>query len=146
MVLILLTLPVLILLLSILIVQGHRKTKVEAAEYHAFMQKVEGAKFFCYNNRKNSQGFIETHIIPYLPVGVKIIFVEGRIPKSEFEEKYISKLLFGINYRKGFPYLLKISAGKLKDLSIHHELYNTINQKKDVSVLMKKMNVFFHSN
>lgn len=114
-------------------------------EYKAYLQRINGTKFFCYNNRSNSKLFIENSILPMLSKDIKLIYLDGRTPKSKYDQKFISHALHCIKDRKGFPYLLKVSGGQLSDMSINNAFYNTMNQGKDISQLLSKINLFFQN-
>src|SRR4051812_37923817 len=77
--------PLIILLLIWFGIKGNLFGK----EYSEYLTKINGTKFFCYNNRTNSQLYIEEQIIPLLPEEINIIFLDGKTPKSKFEQKYI---------------------------------------------------------
>ena len=97
-------------------------------KYKKYLQSIEGTIFLCYNNKTKSKDFIEKNILPTLNPDIKVIFLDGKTPKSDYDQSFISKALYSIKDRKGFPYLLKISNGKLMDKSINNDFYNTINQ------------------
>jgi hypothetical protein len=113
-------------------------------EYSDYLKSIEGTNFFCYNNRKNSQGFIEKNIIPILSDEIKLIFLNGRKVESNYEQKFISKTLNEIEDRKGFPYLLKIDNGKIISKSINREFYNVKNQNNDLEKLKEIFNEFYY--
>ncbi len=115
-------------------------------KYKAYLQTINGTNFFCYNNKTNSKDFIEKNILPTLSSDINVIYLDGRTPKSDFEQKYISKTLYNIKDSKGFPYLLKISNGHLIYKSINNDFYNTMNQNKDVGQLNEKIKEFFNQN
>lgn len=94
-------------------------------KFKKYLLTIDGTKFFCYNNKVNSHSYIKENIIPVLPAHVELIYLNGRKPISKFEEKYISYALHTIKDRKGFPYLMKVSDGKIYDKSINNEFYNT---------------------
>ncbi len=113
-------------------------------DYTEYLITINEANFFCYNNKKISQEFIEKNILPFLSSEIKVIFLDGKTPRSDYDEKYISKLLFSIKEKTGFPYLIKVSNGELLlEKSINAEFYNTLNQSKDLSILIDKINSFF---
>ena len=114
-------------------------------EYCEYLQTINGTKFFCYNNRKTSQEFIESKIVPTLAPEIKVIFLDGKTPKSDYEQKFISKALNSIKDRKGFPYLLKIENGQLYDKSINNDFYNTMQQNREVRMLIENINTFFRT-
>ncbi|MBI3520026.1 MAG: hypothetical protein HY062_11800 [Bacteroidetes bacterium] len=114
-------------------------------KYNQYLQTIDGTNFFCYNNRTNSKLFIEAKILPMLGKDIKIIYLDGKTPKSQYEQKYISHALYSIQDKKGFPYLLKISGGQLVDKSINNDFYNTMNQNKDIGQLSKKIYAFFQT-
>ena len=112
-------------------------------KYRDYLQTINGTNFFCYNNRTNSKDFIEKNILPTLTPDIKVIYLDGKTPKSDYNQGFISKALYSIQDRNGFPYLLKISEGKLIDKSINNDFYNTMNQNKDIGQLRKKIVSFY---
>lgn len=112
--------------------------------YHDYLLQINGHKIFCYNNRKNSLAFIEQQIIPILPSDVKIIFLDGKVPKSaDYSTKFSSALLYSIRHQVGFPYLLKIQESNVIEKSINNEMYNFLHQKHDVKLLFEAINNFY---
>ncbi|RQO64006.1 hypothetical protein DBR40_26705 [Pedobacter sp. KBW01] len=111
--------------------------------YIDYLLKIDGHKFFCYNNRKDVQEFIEKQIIPTLPKDVKLIFLDGRTPKSEYTESFASTILYRIQNQVGFPYLLRIQEGSVLEKSINNELYNSLNQGHNNEPLYDAINKFY---
>lgn len=129
-----------ILIFCVLVYFQNSTTKEKYLEY---LRSIEGTKLFCYNSRANYQSYIRNNIIPLLPKDVKLVYLDGKVPVSEYEQQYISHALYNIKDRKGFPYLLKIHDGQLVDQSINNEFYNTMNQNKDVRPLLEKIESFY---
>jgi hypothetical protein len=136
--------PLLILFLPF-IIYGYFDNLAFNKKYNDYLQKINGTNFFCYNNRKNSKDFIEKNILPTLTPDIKIIYLDGKTPKSEYNQSFISKALYSIKDRKGFPYLLKISNGQLIDKSINNDFYNNMNQNKDIGQLSEKIISFYQT-
>lgn len=137
--------PLLILFLPFMI-YGYFDNLVFNRRYKAYLQTIDGTNFFCYNNRTNCKDFIEKNILPTLTPDIKVIYLDGKTPKSDYEQSFISKALYSIKDRKGFPYLLKISNGQLIDKSINNDFYNTMNQNKDIGQLSKKIISFYQAS
>ena len=114
-------------------------------KYKKYLLTIDGTNFFCYNNRTNSKDFIEKNILPTLTSDIKVIYLDGKTPKSDYDQSFISKALYCIKDRNGFPYLLKISDGQLIDKSINNDFYNTMNQNKDIGQLSKKIISFYQT-
>lgn len=117
--------------------------KVFEKTYQEYLNSINGTFFFCYNNRKNSQKFIEQNLLPILPKDVKLIFLNGKKVESNFEQKFMSKALYSLKDRKGFPYLLKVSNGTIIDKSINKEFYNIKNENRELEYLIKIINEFY---
>lgn len=111
--------------------------------YTKYLHSIEGACFFCYNNRETSKAFIETEIIPNLSDNVEIVYVEGKSPRSDYTTEYIAKALFNIKNRSGYPYLLYVSEGKVVDLSINKEVYQTLDHASEPTLLNTQIASFF---
>ncbi|WP_210330270.1 hypothetical protein [Aliikangiella sp. G2MR2-5] len=97
--------------------------------YDAFLEENEGSEFFCYTNRELFCSFIEEKLIPNLEGDIFIVKLEGKVPKSEFDEKFMSYSLCRLR-NVGFPNVMKIVNGQFIDHSIHNEIYNAINNEK----------------
>jgi hypothetical protein len=136
--------PLLILFLPF-IIYGYFDNLAFNRKYNDYLQTISGTNFFCYNNKTNSKDFIEKNILPTLTPDIKIIYLDGKTPKSDYNQSFISKALYSIKDRKGFPYLLKISNGQLIDKSINNDFYNTMNQNKDIGQLSKKIISFYQN-
>lgn len=113
-------------------------------EYSEYLNRIDGANFFCYNNRKKGRKYIEEQIIPNLPNEVEVIFLNGRkIESNKYESKYLSKAFYKFKNYSRFPHLMKIRDGKAIDCSLNSELFNSINQGADENRIYSKMNQFF---
>lgn len=106
--------------------------KIFLLEYQDFLNENEGQAFFCYTSRKNKQSLIEQNLLPELPKDIEIIFLHGKKPISNFPEKFISHALYKIN-NVGFPNVMKIIDGQVKDASLHENFYAIINQNQDMA-------------
>jgi hypothetical protein len=135
----------LLLLLSTFIIYAYFDNHAFNKKYKTYLQTINGTNFFCYNNRTNSKDFIEKNILPTLTPDIKVIYLDGKTPKSDYDQSFISKALYSIKDRKGFPYLLKISDGQLIDKSINNDFYNTMTQNKDIGQLSKKIISFYQT-
>lgn len=120
--------------------------KYRERKFKAYLPQLEGKNFFCYNNKSKSLEFIEKDILPNLPDSIEVIFLNGRIPESAYERKYISHALYGLKNYHGFPHLLKIRSGKTYDESLNNQLFNTIEQSKSIDNLFEQMSIFFELN
>jgi hypothetical protein len=129
-----------------MMVYGSIKSHSFRKEFQAYLQSIEGQKMFVYNNRANSHDYIKQTILPILPKDVELVYLNGRIPESMLETKYISHALYSIKDRKGFPYLLKVENGKLIDKSINNAFYNTKNQNKNIQLLLNQINQFYQKS
>lgn len=121
----------------------HRENKRNEKLYRNYLLEIDGHKLFCYNNRKDCREFIEQQIIPYLPADVKLIFLDGRFPISDYSHQFASTVLYKIHNQVGFPYLLKVQDGMVLEKSINNELYNSLNQGHDIKILYTAINKFY---
>ena len=141
---------VLLLIFSPLIIisqiSEHIENKKNEKRYLEYLLEMDGHKLFCYNNRKDCQEFIEEQIIPILPSDVKLIFLEGKYPKSDYSEKFASTVLYKIENQVGFPYLLKVQNGIVLEKSVNNELYNSLNQGHDIQALFNVINKFYQED
>lgn len=138
---------VLLLIFSPLIIISQIRNDIEnkknEKQHLEYLLEMDGHKLFCYNNRKDCQEFIEEQIIPTLPSDIKLIFLDGKYPKSDYSEKFASTVLYKIKNQVGFPYLLKVQNGTVLEKSINNELYNSLNQGHNFQVLYNVINKFY---
>jgi len=132
-------LPVIIILWPLVFYRDKTTTK----KYKAYLKKVEGCNFFCYNNRQSSQSFIEKELLPKLPKDIDIVYLKGRKPQSKYDNRFISSMLYKFENYSKYPHLMKVRNGEVIDHSINNELYNTFDQDKDVDLLIEQINNFF---
>lgn len=121
-----------IFLISILMLIGwgiHSSNKVERKfekEYAEFLSENEGLEIFCYTNRDKFQNIIESKLLPDLDKTINVIKLIGKKPKTKLEQRFISRTLYSIK-NVGFPNVMKIVDGQVLDISLHSEIYNSIN-------------------
>jgi hypothetical protein len=115
-------------------------------DYREYLIQLEGKNFFCYNNKQSSKDFIENELIPNLPESVELIYLNGRIPESKYEKKFISHILYQFKNYQGFPQLLKIRNCETFDDSIRSDVFNTINQNKSTDGLFIKILNFYKTS
>lgn len=130
-------------LIVLSLISDHRENKRNEKLYHNYLLEIDGHKLFCYNNRKDCLEFIQQQIIPHLPADVKLIFLDGKIPISDYSHQFASTILYKIQNQVGFPYLLKVRDGIVLEKSINNELYNSLNQRQDIKVLYAAINKFY---
>lgn len=126
-----------------LIISGSVQNRLFRKEYKTYLKSIEGKKFFVYNSRTNSYSYIKNNLLPQLPKDVEIIYLNGKVPITNLNKKYISHALHSIKNRKGFPYLLRVENGEMIDTSINNAFYNTKNQNKDIQLLLNQIDQFF---
>lgn len=135
-----LMLPLIIILLPF---KWYSKKKFTEA-YNAYLITLEGKNFFCYDNRKKGFDFIETEIIPNLPIEVEPLFLIRRKMKNEkYNLEFLSKALYSYKNFSNFPHLLKIRNGKAINTSVNNEFFNTLENKEKRIVLNRKIKKFF---
>ncbi len=126
-------------------IRDYFDSKEAKKKFEEDLLRLEGTCYFCYNNRKNSVAFTKEVIIPYLDSAVKLVFVEGKTIYEMPDKHFISRILYGVKDRKGFPYLLKISNGKVIDCSVHEQFYSILNNKKPLDPLLRRIDLFYNS-
>lgn len=126
-----------------LIISGSVQNRLFRKEYKTYLKSIEGKKFFVYNSRTNSYSYIKNNLLPQLPKDVEIIYLNGKVPITNLNKKYISHALYSIKNRKGFPYLLRVENGEMIDTSINNAFYNIKNQNKDIQLLLNQIDQFF---
>ncbi|GAB3726846.1 hypothetical protein GCM10027594_08660 [Hymenobacter agri] len=140
---ILLCIVLLIPIIPFFLLYAYISDKQFEKSYKQFLARMNGACFFCYNSRKSSVEFARDVIAPELAPSVHIVFVDGKKVEFGADSKYISKMLYSIKERKGFPYLLKIEGGELHDLSVNNQFYSIMIGRKPIAPLLQRINLFF---
>ncbi|MCC3157935.1 hypothetical protein LJ737_11855 [Hymenobacter sp. 15J16-1T3B] len=113
--------------------------------YQRFLLAANGTEFFCYNNRKSSVAFAQEQIVPLLEPAVRVVFVEGSAVRAGADKAFISRMLAGVQERKGFPYLLKIVDGQVLAYSVNNQFYNCLVQHKPLAPLLATIHAFYQS-
>ena len=142
-----LVLFVLLILLTVpfFLIYSHFSDKQFQKRYNLFLERMNGAHFFCYNSRKSSVEFARATIVPELDPSVKVVFVDGRSVLSGEDSEYISRMLYNIKERKGFPYLLKIENGQVVELSVNNQFYSILVGRKPITPLLDRIDSFFNA-
>jgi hypothetical protein len=133
--------PIILLLVAYAYVQE----KVNNRKFEAYLTKIEGARYFCYTNRQTSQAYVETNILPYLPPDTEIIYLgdSKRIIILGNETTFAFHIVARMKMAKGgFPYIAKVSQGRLISKSINKELYKAIIRNKDADSINHRIHRF----
>jgi hypothetical protein len=128
-----------------ILIYAHFSDKAFEKAYKRYLERMNGACFFCYNSRKSSVEFARDIIAPALEPNIKVVFVYGRDVQSDDDSKYISKMLYSIQERKGFPYLLKINDRQVLDMSVNNQFYSVLIGRKPITPLLERINAFYNS-
>ena len=131
---------VLVIFLTYSGAQANKKFKLEHSE---FLSKHEGLEVFCYTNREKFQNIIEEELLPNLDESISIVKLIGKEPNTNLDKRFISYALYRLN-NIGFPNVMKIVNGQFLDISLHNEIYNGINNKKQkelVSLVNEKLEI-----
>ncbi|EMF90954.1 hypothetical protein LEP1GSC005_2110 [Leptospira santarosai str. ST188] len=80
--------------------------KKKRKKYDSLIQHIKDGNFFCYNNKIKTKTFIKANILPKLQSDIRIIFLDGRIPKSKFDPRNISLLLDHIEDKKVYNWFI----------------------------------------
>lgn len=129
---------------AVLLIKQYIQTKKLIKEFREILKKHDGQNFFCYNDRKESNIFIEDEVLPYLDKNISIIYLDkNRHLHSKEDKSFVSSALFSIKNKDNFPHLLKIRDGKIIDKSINNTFFNVFNKAQEKEVLFKKIDDFF---
>ena len=104
-------------------------------EYREFLVTQNDSLFFVYTNKRKTMKFVEELILPNINKEIKIIFLEGKTPRTDLDGQYISRLLNGPKVVGGFPWLIKISNCEPQIHSLNNSLYNAIKGQNPQTVL-----------
>ena len=120
----------------------------ERAKQRRFLQYLsenEGAKFFCYTNRKTSEELVETRIVPYLGDDVKVFRISDKYWRtlSDDETFEFSIVLEMSTEKGGFPYVSKVVNGELVTRSVNNRLYSAITRKADADGILREIEKFY---
>ncbi|KXX66631.1 hypothetical protein [Flammeovirga sp. SJP92] len=120
------------------------QNKTSKKDYEDYLKEIDGKNFFCYNNREKGKDFITNEVLPFLPDNIEILFLNGRkVESGVYNRLFISEAFYQFKNYNRFPQLLKIRNGKAIDISLNHELFECINQKKDKQLIFNKIDIFF---
>ncbi|RZK13407.1 MAG: hypothetical protein EOO56_27185 [Hymenobacter sp.] len=128
-----------------ILIHSYFSDKAFEKGYKLYLERMNGACFFCYNNRKSSVEFAKDVIVPALEPSIQVVFVDGKDVKSGDDSKYISRMLYSIQERKGFPYLLRIRDGQISDMSVNNQFYSIMIGRKSITPLLERVNAFYNS-
>lgn len=118
--------------------QYYRNKRLET-----YFRGVGDKNFFCYNNRSDAKDYIETHLLPHLDYEIELIYLDGKTPKSAYQQEIIAQVLYDFKDYTRFPHLVKVRDGKLIDKSINNAFFNTMRQNKPMEQLIAEINYFF---
>lgn len=127
----LLILPLYLILLPFL---KYNDRKFEAA-YRNFLNTQNGHTFFVYTSKKKTRKFVEDAFLPNLQNEIEVVFLDGKIPRSELETRFISRLLDDQKVVGGFPWLIKISGGRPAVNSLNNKVYNAMRDDNPHAIL-----------
>jgi hypothetical protein len=127
------------------LVYAHFAEKKFQKEYKEFLRRVNGSRFFFYNNRRSSVEFAKDAIVPQLQPTTNVVFVDGEDIDCGPDSKFVSHMLYGVKERKGFPYLIKVVNEEPMDYSVNNLFYNTMTGKKPLTPLLQRINAFYEA-
>ena len=139
---------IIIVIIGYVVISGSLSQKRFQKRYKLFLERMNGACFFCYNSRRNSVEFAKNIVVPALNPKIHIVFVDGAEIKFGPDSDCISRMLYderGRRGSKGFPYLLKIVDGQVLHLSVNNQFYNTVANGKPLLPLLAVINEFYAS-
>lgn len=136
---------IIIPIIPFLLIHSHFSNKRFKKDYRLFLERMNGARFFCYNSRKSSAGFAREVVVPGLDPSVHVVFIDGRRAQYGVDSQYISTMLYSVKERKGFPYLLKIDNAEVINTSVNNQFYNIMIGRKPIEPLLERINAFFNS-
>ena len=83
-----------------------------------FFKKYDGLELFCYTSRKRTRKFIEERILPNLPQDMITLFKDRFDFNAPFKFRLIVSHIRGGIPGKKYPYLLKVSEGRIISISL----------------------------
>ena len=107
--------------------------------YRMFLEVHDELIFFCYSDRRNKHDWVEQNILPHLDPTLNVIFVEGSVPKSDFDPRCISVMLDNV-MNEGCPNLMRITNRKVLDTSLQQEMQSILDQNLDSSAFIQLIN------
>ena len=111
-------------LLFPLLIGGVVSTRINSNQfkkrYASFINSCDDLLFFCYSDRKNRQDYIQKYILTHLDASLNVVYLRGRQPHSEFDDRYIAHMLDNVT-NKGCPTLLRITNGRVIDIPLEEE-------------------------
>ena len=135
MVICLFIMPPFLLLYTIFYPFIYFEDKKISREFKNKLVQHNGMELFTYTSRKNSKTIIERDILPNLPKELTVVYLDGRKPTSSLEPLLVSQILYRIK-NIGFPNIVRISDGDIKDVSIKKEFYEALNKGSSMNELV----------
>ena len=105
-------------------------------QYKTFLKANDEVVFFCYSDRRNKHAWVEQHILPHLDPNLNVILVQGSDTKSDFDKRCISYMLDNVK-NKDCPNLMRISNGKVIDVSLVKDMQRIFDQKLDATLFVE---------
>ncbi|MDF1515774.1 MAG: hypothetical protein P1S60_18350, partial [Anaerolineae bacterium] len=78
--------------------------------FRDFLQAYNGYVFFCYANSGKHHTWVKQHILPLLDPEINVVFVQDRVPVSDFDPRCISYMLDNVT-QEGCPAVLLVKNG-----------------------------------
>jgi hypothetical protein len=122
------------------------RSKIENREFEKYIRSSEGAKFFIYTARRTSESWVKENVLPLLPPDTRIIYLgdSRRKPINLGDDQpFLEQFIYRVRGTPGsYPYVAKISKGKLVSISVNRQLYSAITRKADADGVNKTIAKF----
>lgn len=121
------------------------RTKIENREFEKYIRSNEGAKFFVYTSRRTSEKYVRENILPFLPSDTRIIYLgdSKKLINLGDDQPFLDQFIYRVRGTPGsYPYVAKITRGKLVSLSINQQLYSAITRNADAEAIKQKIDRF----
>jgi hypothetical protein len=124
------------------------RSKIENRGFRKYIRANEGARFFIYTSRRTSDRWVKENVLPFLPSDTRIVYLQdSRRPINLGDDQpFLEQFIYRVRGTPGsFPYVAKISRGKLVSISINRQLYSAITRKADADGVNKVIAKFLET-
>ncbi|UII30669.1 hypothetical protein LVD17_20460 [Fulvivirga ulvae] len=73
---------------------------------------------------------------------MEIIFTNGSVLKTKHNRKLFFKILYELKDCNGFPYIIRVSNGRVRGKSLNNKIFHAIRQNEPVELLLSDIQRF----
>ena len=132
-----------------LLIYAYFREKIEKRRFAEFLKQREGKRFFCYTARRTSVDYVKENVLPSLPSDTTILYLgdSKKIYSMDEDVPFLQRLVATMRMTKGgYPYVSKVTLGKLETISINNQVYSAIRRDVEATSINQKIARFLESD